>query len=169
METLYHIKQVLKAYSEAAEDTYKRILVREGKPASGELLNSVHARVVGDDNIAYEVVLDLAYYWKFIEGGSKGSESSPAGAVYKSHWPPADAILDWIRVKPILPRPLENGKLPTPRQLAYLIGRKIKTKGIEPVPVLAETIEELNRRFMEEIKTALALDVRDYLYSTLRG
>lgn len=168
METLYHLKQVLNAYARDAEETYKRILVQEGKPATGQLLNSVKAYVVGDDDTAYEVTMDLAYYWKFVEGGSKGRESSPAGAVYKAHWPPVNALLSWIQAKPVIPRPLPNGKLPTARQLAYLIGRKIYNKGIAPVPVLARTIEELNARYLQEINNALQLDVRDYLYSTLR-
>lgn len=167
METLYHLKQVLNAYAKDAEETYKRILIREGKPASGNLLNSVHARVKIDNEAEYEVVLELADYWKFVEGGSKGTETSPAGAVYKAHWPPVNALLDWIRVKPVIPRPV-NGKLPSPNQLAYLIGRKIKTQGIAPVPAMEETIEQLNAKYLEGIKDALALDVRDYLYSTIR-
>lgn len=168
METLYHLKQVLTAYAEDAERLYKDNLRNEGKIASGELLDSVHAVVTGDDAVAYEVKLNLAYYWKFVEGGSKGKVSSPLGAVYPAHWPPVDALLNWIQVKPVIPRPLANGKLPTPGQLAFLIGRKIYTKGIDPVPALEDTLKALNERYRVEIAKALALDVRDYLYSTLR-
>ena len=168
METLYHIKQVLKAYARDAEALYKGKLQREDKIASGDLINSVKTHIVGDDGTGYEVTMDLAYYWKFIEGGSKGTEKSPAGAVYPAHWPPVNALLNWIQVKPVIPRPLANGKLPTPNQLAYLIGRKIHNEGIAPVPALAETLEELNDRYLGELSQALALDVGDYLYSTLR-
>ena len=168
METLYHIKQVLNAYARDAEVLYKDKIRAAGRVASGELLNSVHVQIEGSDGTGYEVTMELAEYWKFVEGGSKGTETSPAGAVYPAHWPPVDAILKWIQVKPVIPRPLANGKLPTPNQLAYLIGRKIKEHGITPVPALEDTIEELNARYLEELAVALSLDVEDYLYSTLR-
>ena len=58
----------------------------------------------------------MADYWKFVEEDTK------------PHWPPLDAILSWIRVKPIIPRPDANGKIPTPATLAFLIGRAMAGK-----------------------------------------
>ena len=41
---------------------------------------------------------------------------------------PKEAILQWIKIKPVIPRPDENGKIPTPEQLAFLIGRAMAGK-----------------------------------------
>ena len=50
--------------------------------------------------------------------------------------PPVDAILDWIRIKPIKLRDKESGKFKKPteqlkRQVAFLIARKIGRDGIK--------------------------------------
>ena len=69
------------------------------------------------------ISLNLQYYWKYVEDGTK------------PHFPPVEDILQWIKVKPVLPRK-NNGKLPTQKQLAYLISRKISkvgTKAYKPL------------------------------------
>jgi len=50
--------------------------------------------------------------------------------------PPVDAILDWMRIKPIKLRDKESGKFKKPtealkRQVAFLIARKIGKQGIK--------------------------------------
>ena len=50
--------------------------------------------------------------------------------------PPIDAILDWLRIKPIKLRDKESGKFQKPtealkRQVAFLIARKIGKQGIK--------------------------------------
>lgn len=162
MTTLHNLITELRAYARDAQDLYKRKVAEQGHSASGELIASVVTNVVTDSE-AYSVTMDLAKYWKYLEGGSKGSVTSYPGALYAAHWPPVDAILRWIEVKPVIPRPFANGKLPTQKQLAYLIGRKIATKGTEPHPMLAETLEELNEKYSERLADALALDVRQML------
>ena len=162
MITLHNLIETLQAYARDAQDIYRRKVAEQGHSASGDLIASVVTNVSTDSG-EYSVTMDLAKYWKFLEGGSKGRESSYPGALYAAHWPPVDALLRWIQVKPVIPRPAANGKLPTQKQLAYLIGRKIATKGTEPHPMLAETLEELNERYSERIADALALDVRQML------
>ena len=99
--------------------------------ASGNLSNSI--RGVVKQNGKYIVIsIQLNEYWKFIENGTK------------PHWPPVDAIKKWISVKPILPRPLKSGKLPTTDQLAYLIGRKISKVGTKAKPFLKPTITDFD-------------------------
>jgi hypothetical protein len=44
----------------------------------------------------------LPEYWKYVEDGRKSGK-----------YPPLETIKKWIEVKPVLPRPLANGKLPT--------------------------------------------------------
>lgn len=152
-----YLTEALNGYGEAVRNMYQDNLIRKSKIASGELLNSVEFKVQGEGT-AYTVSLRLAEYWKYVEGGTKGTESSPAGAVYKAHFPPVSALLEWIRVKPVLPRPDDRGRIPTPQKLAYLIGRKIEREGIEPAPALQETLDTLNAVWLPKITEAFAKD-----------
>lgn len=102
-----------------------------GTNASGELSKSIKGIV--KQNGKYIVIsIQLQDYWKYIEYGTK------------PHFPPLDAIKKWISVKPVLPRPLKNGKLPTTNQLAYLIGRKISKVGTKAKPFLQPTLTDFD-------------------------
>ena len=159
---LTELEKLLHEYAKEAEQLYKSKITEGGKNASKKLLNSVKSNVIVGEN-AYEVTLALEHYWKFVEGGRKGKDSSPPGAVYKAAFPPVDALLEWIKVKPVIPRPGNNGKIPTPKQLAYLIGRKIEQKGIEPFPALKTTQEELDKIYHEKLSAALGHDISNYI------
>ena len=159
-DTFVHLWQTLNDYGEAVKELYRRKLRDAGKVASSDLINSVEYKVRSGES-AWTVSLDLAFYWKFVEGGSKGTESSPAGAVYKAHFPPPQAIFRWINIKPVIPRPDARGRIPTPKQLSYLIGRKIKERGIEPTPALQDTLDELNAVWTPKITEAFARDCSD--------
>lgn len=159
---LTELRQVLEDYAKDAEEIYKYQLSLGGKRASRKLIDGVKAWVVVGDN-SYEVTLRLQDYWKYVEGGRKGTISSPPGAVYKAAFPPVDALVQWINVKPILPRPDKKGKIPSPQTLAYLIGRKIEQHGIDPHPALATTKEELERIYKSKIAAALGHDVERFI------
>ena len=155
--------KVLADYAKEAEEKYKyQISSLGGKNASRKLTDTIKSNVVVGDR-AYEVTLNLQHYWKYIEGGRKGKTSSPPGAKYKAAFPPVNAILGWIQVKPIIPRPDANGKIPSPKSLAYLIGRKIEQEGIEPFPALKTTQEELDKLYHERLSAALGHDVSNYI------
>lgn len=109
----------------------KNKLTANDSNASGNLAKSI--RGIVKQNGKYIVIsIQLEDYWKYIENGTK------------PHWPPVDAIKKWISVKPILPRPLKSGKLPTDNQLAYLIGRKISKVGTKAKPFLKPTINDFD-------------------------
>ena len=160
--------RVLEDYGKEAEALYKAKLT-EGRPPYGTknttertLLNSEKwGMKVGDRS--YEVTLELADYWKYVEGGAQGRVTSPYGAVYPAHWPPPSAIRRWIDIKPVDILPGKNGKIPTPDQLTYLIGRKIAMRGIEPFPALSRTVEELNAKYSERIAEAASRDVAAFV------
>ena len=158
------LNAVLADYAKEAEEIYKYQISLGGKNASRNLVNTIKSNVVVGEN-AYEVTLTLQEYWKYIEGGRKGKTSSPPGAKYKAAFPPVDAILNWILVKPVLPRPSADGKMEKlrPKSLAYLIGRKIKEEGIEPHPALKTTKEELDRLYHQRLSEALGHDVSAYI------
>lgn len=158
------LNAILAEYAREAEEMYKYQLSLGNKTASRKLIDTIKSNVVVGEN-AYEVTLTLQHYWKYIEGGRKGTESSPPGAKYKAAFPPVKAILDWILVKPVLPRPSADGKMEKlrPKSLAYLIGRKIEQEGIEPHPALKTTQEELMKMYRERLSAALGHDVENYI------
>jgi hypothetical protein len=95
-------------------------------------------------------MLHLAEYWKFVEGGRKPGT-----------FPPVDAIRKWIEVKPIVPRPDKNGRLPTIEQLSFLIGRKIATQGIPATPALKLSLDSVYQQMVTAVGEALAQDLGD--------
>lgn len=145
------LQQVLQDYAREAEEIYKYQISLGGKNASRKLTDTIKSNIIVGDQ-AYEVSLTLQEYWKYIESGR------PPGK-----FPPVKALLDWISVKPIIPRPDANGRIPTPKQLSFLIGRKIKEEGIEPYPALEATKEELDKIFHEKLSVALGHDVSHYI------
>lgn len=140
-----NLYKVLEEYAIELRNKYQDNLINSDRLASGELLNSVEY-IIERDNISISVSLQLAEYWKYVEYDTK------------PHWPPVDKIKEWIKVKPILP---DNrfGKLPTPDQLAYLIGRKISLEGTEGSNDLHNAIDEVNARFLELIEEAITKDI----------
>lgn len=159
---LTELEQVLKDYAKDARELYKYQISLGGKNASRKLIDSVNSQIAVNGQ-EYEVSLKLQHYWKYIEGGRKGTVSSPPGAEWGAGFPPVGVLVRWIQVKPILPRPDKNGKLPSPKSLAYLIGRKIEREGIEPFPALKTTKEELDKLYRDKLSDALGHDVSRYI------
>lgn len=153
METLLeftNVQEVLQRYAKDIDTRYKEVLADKDHIASWDLYNSIKTQVeVGERE--YLVTMRLLDYWKWLEHGSE------------PHWPPVKALIRWIEVKPVIPRPLGNGKLPTTKQLAYLIGRKIATVGTEGTHGLEKSKNQITPFYLEEIQKALAKDVRAYV------
>lgn len=143
-----NLKRVLNDYGRNLVENYQRALADYGKNASGDLSKSV--RYIFNDKVkgVFEVQLELLEYWKYIERGRKAGKM-----------PPISAIERWITVKKIVPRPMANGKLPTTKQLAFLIARSIGENGIVPRPILQERVDLANRVFMKDIEDAIAMDL----------
>ena len=163
---LDRLNAVLQKYAETAAEMYKYNLSLGGKygnkNASYDLSNSVTSRVEHNGSV-YRVILNLNKYWEYVEGGARGEQSSPVGAVYAPHFPPPQVLLKWIEVKPIIPQPATNGKVPSKESLAYLIGRKIKREGIEPHPAMAQTRTMALQQFRQELRDALKDDIYKYI------
>lgn len=143
----------LQQYGEAVAALYKaKLLTPNAKGynhrASGGLVDSIRAQVTSPGEGTFEVSLTLQDYWKYVEHGRRPGK-----------WPPRSAILNWIRIKPVIPYPDKNGRLPSEQSLAFLISRKIGTKGIDPSNDLAKTLEELNTAWLPKIEQAFADDV----------
>lgn len=144
-----NLTSVLNDFGKFLVEEYKDNLILEDVNASDNLYNSVTYMVERNDK-TFEVKLSLADYWAFVEKGRR------AGGKF----PPVSAIERWIEVKPVLPRPMSNGKLPTNKQLAYLIGRKIAIEGISPKPLLQRSVDDVWNNMREFIAEALAKDLQ---------
>lgn len=152
-----NLRSVLLDYAMALQSKYKDHLLNNDRIATGQLIKSVQYKLSFNDT-NFVVSLDLESWWKYIEYGTK------------PHFPPVNAILSWIKAKPVLPYPNKNGKLPTPNQLAYLIGRKISEVGTKGSQDLEDTLENLNKDYEQLISEALAKDIDesiDYIFTFL--
>lgn len=118
--------------------------------ASGKLSDSAKVRVKMNGKYL-EVIFTLQDYWKYIETGTK------------PHWPPVSAIEQWVRIKPIVPRPSKDGKIPSTKQMAYLISRKISKVGTKPTWALkgvVDSSDDLTKRMVDEIYKQIEQEVK---------
>ena len=142
--------EVLKEYAIELRNTLQDSYITDDRIATGDLLNSVEYIIEKDDR-QIEVSLQLEEWWKYVEEDTK------------PHFPPPDAMLNYIKAKPILPKPDRNGKLPTPNQLAYLIGRKISEVGTTGTHNVRDTVRLMNERYEEKIGQAISEDINNEL------
>lgn len=147
-------ERVLKEYAAAAEDLYKDNLLRSRRVASGELIDSISCEVVvGGRSLAVD--MHLAECWKYVEWDTK------------PHFPPHLPIFQWVKAKPILPRPgtikrHRNGIPYTQEELqngiAYAIQHKIAQHGTKGSHDLERTVDQLNAVYEALIADAVAQD-----------
>lgn len=137
--------------AEQVVSIYRKELEDKGINASSNLSKTASATVElnGKHLIVY---LELDHYWKYVEYGRRAGKM-----------PPVDKIKEWIRVKPIIPNPI-NGKIPDTKQLAFLIARKIGREGFEgkhPIEnitnssAIKSVIDDITNEIMNQLKQQL--------------
>lgn len=141
-----NLKEALETYGQVLEEQYREQIASTGAFASGKLFDSVHHIVTVDDH-TIDLSLSLEDYWKYIEEGRGPGK-----------FPPLDKIEEWIRIKPVAPYPDSRGKVPSNKQLAFLIGRKIAEEGTEGRHLLDNAIES-TQDWMEIIEQAISKDI----------
>jgi hypothetical protein len=124
-------------------ELYRNQLIDKKINASNTLSNTA-TTIVEVDGTTLSVSFNLEDYWKYVEYGRRPGKR-----------PPIDAIERWIKVKPIIPDPI-NGRVPTTKQLAFLISRKIGmegTKAQRPLEkaVYSDSMELLINQLKNEI------------------
>lgn len=121
--------------------------------ASGQLLASLKTRMENDSNFSrYIVYLIHRDYLKYLEDGTR------------PHWPPKDAILQWVRDKGLETKEKSGKKgLPTEKQLAFLVQRKIANEGTKGIPMVKQTQDTLNPVFERKLEQAFEQDIEHYL------
>lgn len=128
-------------------NTYKGLLIRDNKKATGDLIRSIRPISIEFETNKYSGSISLAYYWKYVEYGRRPGK-----------FPPQNKILDWIKIKPVIPRPV-NGIKPTEKQLAFLISRKIARDGIEAGNQFKEALDLTWAKNKNIISDAISLDL----------
>ena len=151
--TFNNLQQVLDDFTKDVAETYKSLLLRDGKNATGELISSIHPMTPELVDGTFECSLSLAPHWKYVENGRRPGK-----------FPPIDNILDWVKAKPQLARPnrLDRKEI-APKQLAFLVARKIATKGIQPGNQLEEAIDIVYARWKDRIDAAITADIESIL------
>ena len=142
--------------------------------------SSIRAVVSTDDN-GYSVKFYMADYGTFLDKGVSGNkkkrsflnykgvnESSPYS--YKAKGPPIDILSKWIKKKGIKPKGLGRGRDKNTGRfvsnLAYLISRKIKIKGIPSLSFfqtpLGDAYKDLGKNILKEFKKDVQLYITTF-------
>ena len=147
--TFNNLQQVLDDFIKDVAETYRGLLLRDGKNATGELISSIRPMTPELVDGTFECSLSLAPHWKYVENGRKAGK-----------FPPIDNILEWVKAKPQLVRPnrLDRKEL-APKQLAFLVARKIANKGIQPGNQLEEAMDIVYTRWKDRIDAAITADI----------
>ena len=125
------------------------------------LLNSIRTNVVVGDSY-FEITMTLMDYWKYLEEGIRG-DRNPNSPYRNPGWKAYPFIARWIEIKPVLPRPFDGRKAPSPKSLAYLITRSIVQHGTRGTHDLEKTKDAVITAYRDRIEAALRHDLYDYI------
>lgn len=157
-----NLRAVLEEFAGEFRDTYRASLLKHDRitqHGTDRLVDSVEANdvkaMVTEGDRAFEVTINLKEYWKYVEDDTR------------PHWPPPSAILRWVEIKPVIPYPDAKGRIPSPRSLAFLIGRKISREGTTGSHDFRDSREAVLTRFRTRIRVAMAKDVQNYVRALL--
>lgn len=147
--------EVLEAYGETLVDRYREGLVDGDHIASKNLYNSVRTEVVCKGQ-SFLVEFTMPYYGEYLEQGTK------------PHFPPLDDITKWIRAKKIVPRRDDQGRLPTEKQLSFLIARKISEDGTKRTGIYEKANALTYKEWNKLIDEAISMDLQNNLEEILK-
>lgn len=155
-----NLESVLREMAEAVKAEYTGNLRANKRPtegipsrAQGRLADTVTTEVSLKEG-KFTASLNLNYYWKYVEEGV-----APAGKFKNPGWKAFPAIREWIDIKPVIPRPDSNGRIPSPKSLAYLITRKIVQSGTRGTHDLQMAKDAIIPQYLDRIEAALKEDV----------
>lgn len=155
-----NLYKVLQEFARDVGENYASVIESNKHNASHALSNAAKApdnQLVTVETDQMVVAFDLPKYWRYIEHGTR------------PHWPPPSALMKWIEIKPVIPRPGKNGRIPTTKQLAYLIGRKIATVGTKGTEDLTTARDRTLAWWRQRITDALEADLQNATILQLQG
>lgn len=144
------LQEVLNLFVNDFISTYKSYLIRDDKKASGNLIRSLRPVTIEFSNNKMVGEIYIANYWKYVEYGRKPGK-----------FPPIKNILNWIKIKPVIPRPMNGLKPPTQEQLAFLVSRKIARDGIKAGNQFTDALNDSWNRWKDLISNAITADLEN--------
>lgn len=171
MDTLIDLSELQKVLEDFAKDIKENYIehlqyhdrVTQQKPSKekSKLIDSIQTHVVQGDK-EFLVTMDLNEYWKYVEEGVQG-KSNPGSPYKNPGWKAFPHIYEWVEIKPVIPRPGKNGKLPSTQSLAYLITRNIVEQGTQGTHDLEVTKENVLNWYRDKISEALGHAFEGYI------
>jgi len=168
-------EKVLREFAEETRDAAKRELGSQkiGKNrtygvATRKLQRSLTFSMK-DGNVSFGSPLE---YGQFVHWGVNGRNRSVGSPYsYGSKMPPPDAILKWMKVKPVRLRNASGQFIKqTPSRLnsaAFLIARSIQKKGVKGVRYWTTAIETIYPRYRKKLSTAARKDVANQIVASV--
>lgn len=156
--SLPNTTRAMERYATETVRRYELAIAREGHNASRALADTVDWTVSVDGTVL-TISLQLQEYWKYLEYGRRAGKK----------FPPPQAIWEWVQAKGITSRPGKNGRVPTTKQLAYLIGRRIKEHGIPATNLLQNTLTEVHDLLYTSVEDAIRRDLSDWAVFSLNA
>lgn len=148
MTDLTQVKDIRDICGQIAE-VYRSKMKQAGYDPNDELMNFTWVTELNGN--LFELYFNLPDYFDYAENGRGPGK-----------FPPINAILKWIEYKRLVPRSY-NGKVPTTRQLAFLISRKIAEKGTEGKHLLQQTMDETYDTLVDQLVDAIANELEKEL------
>ena len=112
-----------------------------------ELSNNIKFNLQVNDTV-FEIEFQAPEYWKYANYGRGPGK-----------FPPLDKIEDWIVRRKISPYPTKSGRVPTRKQLSFLIARKIAREGFEGSGFLQKSLKEQQDYWEDRISDAILRDI----------
>jgi hypothetical protein len=124
--------------------TLEDFLLREGKKASGNLINSLDYRIVQNGDNAIRVVIQSNDYLEWVDKGRRPGS-----------YPPISAISKWATIKGI------------PQSAVFPIAHKIYKFGIKPTNVIAKTNNKILDNATRKLERVIANSIETYVVNEL--
>ena len=131
-------------------EDYRKFLedvTKENMPRYYELKKKISFKLQVNDTV-FEIEFNAPEYWKYANYGRGPGK-----------FPPSDEIEKWITRRKITPYPMKSGKLPTKKQLTYLISRKIAKEGFKGSGFLEKSLTEQEEYWEDRISDAVYADI----------
>lgn len=134
--------------------------VKNNMPSYYELKKNIVFNLQINDTL-FEIEFKAPEYWKYANFGRGPGK-----------FPPPDKIDKWITRRKITPFPTKDGRIPTQKQLVFLISRKIAREGFEGSGFLQKGLAEQSDYWDSRIEDAVTADIEVQIMewlSPLRG
>ena len=172
------VKASLEKFAKGVVEQARANLVREKKNVTGTLYDSLQYEIeVGPNSLALRWKMDeLAPYWKFQDYGVQGKSSSSKAPSSPFRFGTGSgmagglsrAIEKWVAARRFQFRD-KKGKFLSYDATALLISRSIYNKGIKTTSFFTRPFQLNFQQLPEEIATAYALELSDFLRFTLQN